>query len=196
MVVEIEPHCIWHRWDTKDNNCLPTWLSFSVQQSPRVFVFHRAARGRRTLISSSRAPSPCWPRPTSWSSPTSTRASSPASPTSTRSSSTHHCTASYEWTDGSGEGGHGERKIEWDRGLWIESGTTTVTLQIFHTPILQYPTVGETRRVVLYSTLRERSRRNQEKPEGESNQVSIITTHLLLLLKNVHLNSPHSPTHS
>ncbi|XP_056461869.1 protein kinase C alpha type-like [Gadus chalcogrammus] len=23
-----------------------------------------------------------------------------------------HCTASYEWTDGSGEGGHGERKIE------------------------------------------------------------------------------------
>lgn len=65
-------------------------FSLSLSLSPRV------AKERRTLTSSSRAPSPSSLLRTSWSSPTSTRPILPISPSSTRSLSTRRWETAYE----------------------------------------------------------------------------------------------------
>lgn len=61
-----------------------------------VSLFYSAAKERRTLTSSSRAPSPSSHRRTSWSSPTSTRPSSQGFPLSTRSLYTRCSVTAYE----------------------------------------------------------------------------------------------------
>lgn len=70
--------------------------TFSLNLPFSLSLFSSVAKERRTLTSSSRAPSPSSHHQTSWLSPTSTRPSSPASPSSTRSLCTRCLVPAYE----------------------------------------------------------------------------------------------------